>query len=99
MRDLNQKDQLCYVMSKLFDIPDLLNNETFKDAVDGIFQTGQPDDVLIDHLFPPQERAKYSSPKPWTFGNVFLESCGNDLKVAQNIISGINTRNQIQEYV
>ena len=99
MRDLNQKDQLCYVMSKLFDIPDLLNNETFKEAVDGIFQTGQPDDVLINHLFPPQERAKYSSAKPWTFGTVFLEACGNDLKVAQNIISGINTRNQIQENI
>ena len=99
MPDFNQKDQLCYAMSKLFDIPDLLNNQTFKEAVEGIFQTGQPDDVLIEHLFPPQEIAKYSSPKPWTFGNVFLEACGNDPKVAQNIITGIHTRNQIQEYV
>jgi hypothetical protein len=99
MPDFNQKDQLCYVMSKLFDIPDLLDNETFKQAVEGIFETDQPDDVLIDHLFPPQERAKYASPKPWTFGNVFLQACGNDLKVAQNIITGINTRNQIQECI
>ncbi len=96
MNNLNQTDRLCYVMSKLFDIPDLLNNDTFKDAVDGIFQDGEPDDVLINHVFPPSERGLYANPKSWTFGNAFLESCGNDSRVATNIITGLNAKNTIQ---